>query len=282
MANIVIHGDLGVPSFEGIIRKRLLLWKFDVLHMNNNRLCKIVFEWSKCCASVWYKHIQAIEVKVNPYFKMLERAEWIDAWKVFEEKCWADDLAEKVKSKGEDSKLLMYSQFKKKLKFENYLELDDQKEMRSILTEIRGSACTLIEKERCSRSVPSQGLELKELKNRICPHCNENKVEDESHFLSICTAWSNERKWLEANYKEFLACVEMAASAAEAKKAKSLRAVVAKDSLAIAMLGGGAIDCLKEIDPPKWMKWQRHVRIFLLRTIAKKRAFQRKKAKSSQ
>lgn len=246
--------------------------------MNNNRLCKIVYEWSKSCCSVWFKHIQDIEEAVNPYFQVWERAEWIEAWKVYEDKCWANELAEKVKSKSDESKLLLYSKIKIKLKLENYLQFEDQREMRVIMTQLRGSACTLLEVERCSRNVPSQGLEFKEMKNRICPNCDEGKVENESHFLSECVAWKKERVWFDANYKKFLAIVSDAAKKADAKKSKVLKAALVKDSLAVAMLGGGVIDFLKEIDAQSWLKWQRHIRIFLLRTMGKNRATQRKKA----
>lgn len=40
VANVVIHGDLGVPSLEGIVRKRLLLWKLDMMKMNSDRIVR--------------------------------------------------------------------------------------------------------------------------------------------------------------------------------------------------------------------------------------------------
>jgi len=225
---------------------------------------------------VQVKHLQIIETQINPFYKILDRAEWIAAWRVYEEVCWLQELAAKVNNK-EESKLSKYKKIKKKLKCEKYLEVEDLREMRVLVTQLRGSASALLEVERCSRDVPSQGLVFKARVNRVCPHCDADEVEDEVHFLEICKAWKKERIWLEAHYKEFLSEVYEATKKFESKKAKALKALIAKDRLAIAVLGGGAIDSLKEINFEIWLKWNRQVRIFLLRAVAKKRAIQRKK-----
>ena len=76
-----------------------------------------------------------------------------------------------------------YKVFKQELQVENYVVMDSSSSERSILANIRlGILPFKVETGRFNNTQPE---------NSLCQMCNDNEIEDETHFLSIvvCMKW---------------------------------------------------------------------------------------------
>ncbi len=91
----------------------------------------------------------------------------------------------------QDKKLKLYASFKSSFKFESYLDVISNYSTRSILAKLRLSAHNLqIEAGRF-------GIKKTPRNERFCLYCkkfNDFKVEDETHFITYCPLYNEERK----------------------------------------------------------------------------------------
>ena len=101
------------------------------------------------------------------------------------------DTTWKRNLKSNTGKLRIYKTFKKKIKLETYLLLFENYKHRKELTKLRISAHSLqIEKGRYHRP---QKIPIEE---RFCLHFTAGDVEDEMHFLMICSSLAETRETL--------------------------------------------------------------------------------------
>jgi len=102
---------------------------------------------------------------------------------VHEEKKWKDNFGPKLR---------MYTKFKNHLILEKYLLTPPALHKgRSFHFSLRsGTNELLIEKGRWTGT---------KVEDRICSHCNLNKIEDEEHFLTECTKYNHLRQHLYEN-----------------------------------------------------------------------------------
>lgn len=93
------------------------------------------------------------------------------------------------KSKMDEcSKATLYKTHKQNISLEKYLIKMQKRNFRRTITKVRLSDhCLAIEKGRHTKPKT-------EKHNRICPLCNENKIEDEIHFIMQCKSFTAERK----------------------------------------------------------------------------------------
>jgi len=254
--NVVIHGDLGIPTFEGIIRKRRVMWWRELVEMSDTRLCKLIYRWGRCKESAWWDLTNAVQHSINPQRKEWTKAEWARGWFGNEEKKWLAEVDVKCeKRKDEVSKIKLYGNFKKTLRAEAYLENEDGRDMRSKMVELRGGGCVELEVERCSMSIPARGMVFKERNERLCRYCVVPHVEDVSHFLGICSKWQKLRGEVEKLFQQII---------------EEGRDTYARDqddgvqSLVIAMLGGG---CILKAASERKTEWFKAVALFLRRVF---------------
>lgn len=103
---------------------------------------------------------------------------------------WRKSLSKEktTPTNNKGNKLRTYNKFKVAFGREPYLDIVVSKKLRSSLARLRTSSHKLhIETGRYLK---------KELHQRVCEMCNAGEVEDEQHFLTTCTAFSEERKVL--------------------------------------------------------------------------------------
>ena len=87
-----------------------------------------------------------------------------------------------------NNKLLTYSEFKKKICFENYLSANVDRSILAKFTKLR------ISNHRLEVEVGRYTRTAKQL--RLCKTCNLKAIEDEFHFICICKAYDDLRKQL--------------------------------------------------------------------------------------
>ena len=87
-----------------------------------------------------------------------------------------------------NNKLLTYSEFKKKICFENYLSANVDRSILAKFTKLR------ISNHRLEVEVGRYARTAKQL--RLCKTCNLKAIEDEFHFICICKAYDDLRKQL--------------------------------------------------------------------------------------
>ena len=211
-----IQGDLGFLLLRTRRDLKKLLYWMKIILMDNNRLVKIMYIYSKQqCIKFkkvnWVSSLKKIVIKYN--IKYL----WDDETKLFNLdnkgnneskndkdhftfwKNWIKKklfLYEEIKWKVEvekKPKLRTYKKLKTNLKLEMYLSTNNWKG-RMYITNLRsGTNCLEIEQGRWRH--------LKE-EDRLCKYCKLNQVESELHFLTQCTLY--ERKILFHNFGHIL------------------------------------------------------------------------------
>lgn len=126
---------------------------------------------------IWEKNTH--DEKQNIYAIVLEKLKLNFA--TYSKKTMYDD------NKGDKhrNKLRTYRLFKTDFMMENYLQAEKNPTYRSAMTRLRISAHTL-------RIEVGRHHNIK-LKNRTCPVCDTNEIEDEEHFLIRCKLYKNER-----------------------------------------------------------------------------------------
>ena len=110
------------------------------------------------------------------------------------EKLWL----ERLNSEDEHNKLRTYCKFKTCFQSENYLSTFKNFDKRCFFTRLRTSSHDLhIETGRYTRPVKTP------ISNRLCSHCNLDKIEDEFHVVMKCTLYEHLRNMLFTNLKNF-------------------------------------------------------------------------------
>ena len=93
---------------------------------------------------------------------------------------WVNDIAQ-------SSSLLVYKDFKSKMVYERYLDILPYK-IRTVISQLRLAAHQLrIVTGRYSQNRIDRSL-------RLCTLCNNSHTEDEYHFITICSAYSQLRE----------------------------------------------------------------------------------------
>ena len=96
-----------------------------------------------------------------------------------------NDILKWNESRYTKPKLRYYNMYKSVYNQENYLNLDISKYQRSLFAQFRAGILPL--------QVEIGRYRNLELSTRICILCNDNEVEDEYHFLCICSFYSHLR-----------------------------------------------------------------------------------------
>ena len=205
-----IQGELGLWSLRARRDLKKLVYWGNLMDMEDNRLCKIVYKESKRIhlqksRANWASTIKNILKKYNLVELWRDESKLLDLdgkgngeaktpvahrrfWRRFiykkigeyEEQRWRAGMEKK-------SKLRTYRTFKTKLKLEKYLNVGNLKG-RKLLTSLRsGSNMLEIEKGRWKRVDKEQ---------RLCLQCDMKQVEDEKHFVVACGRYNNERNLL--------------------------------------------------------------------------------------
>ena len=164
--------------------------------MDNNRLTKRIFLWDlHKCKNNWSKDVKSIFKAINctaafdsqslvgftsSNFIVSIRAKLMN---IYKDK-WLNDVSSQ-------SKLSNYKLLKENFECENYVKMNLNKHVRSVIAQFRaGSLPIEIELGRYQR-IPRE--------NRICKQCQSNCVESELHFLFHCDKHSLLRSYLIQN-----------------------------------------------------------------------------------
>ena len=190
----VIQGELGLGKVSSRrVELRLRFWS-KIVHMNHNRLVYKIYKQRReefirgekkdknnWCYWTWtyLKEIhmehawQSEELGPGENFNKLVR----ELIKKRDEEEWRENLEKR-------SKLRLYRKLKDKLVLENYV-VELEREQRRHLTMLRGGTNKL-------RIETGRWVGERE-KERVCDVCGCDDVEDEKHFLLVCTEYVRER-----------------------------------------------------------------------------------------
>ena len=186
-SNLSISGDMGwVPR---IVRRKIIILKFwnRLMHMNRSRLTKKVFNWDKDSrAPTWcndiaemldtlnlrnvYTNCLCIDVNfAQDSLLSIHKNEWVN--------CILDS-----------PKLRTYKMFKSNYDTECYVKLVLNRGHRAALAQFRCGILPLSIETGRFQNIP--------LEYRLCNFCDQNVIEDETHFLLYCTAYQELRNVL--------------------------------------------------------------------------------------
>jgi len=101
---------------------------------------------------------------------------------------WKTQLGRDTANSGKGNKLRTYNKFKSSLTREPYLDLIKDRKTRKCLAQLRTSSHKL--------HVETGRYTGKTLSDRTCEICGSSDVEDETHFLTTCTAYCGDREIL--------------------------------------------------------------------------------------
>ena len=182
--NLAIWGDMGWLSTQNKRHECMLrLWNRFV-NMNNHRLCKQIFLHDvHLCSGNWSSEIYKIfsEVNMIHLFENLESADIPTIKDIKHE--YHKDFWET--NRHSTPKLRTYNTFKYDYCVENYVKVLYNRGHKSVMAQFRSGILPLKVETGRFTGIPWHF--------RICELCNTNEVEDEYHFMMICTCYSNER-----------------------------------------------------------------------------------------
>jgi len=204
VANVVIHGDLGVPSFESIVKRVRVMWWREIVCMPDSRLCKFIYRWAKSNGSSWDEMTNMLQHTANPKRDELTPSEWKSACYKAEENLWRNEIEDKVGPVKDNSKLRLYKLIKCDLKREKFLDNEEIRFMRNEIIEFRGGGSKALAVEQFSLDIPSRNMFFKKYEERLCPHCVNPRVEDVEHCLVVCERWDELREPIIEMYKQML------------------------------------------------------------------------------
>ena len=172
------------------------------------RLTKHVFQWSFDLAQNRMKNWEYFVLKmyrlndldflnvIQPRFTPAIIRQSFSILKTAENQQWENDLFND-RNLINGNKSRTYRCFKSRLVTEDYVKLNIPRHERRILSMLRCGTLPLhVETGRWCRPV-------KPLDQRICTYCNQNKIENEVHFIIECDIYDDLRVELFSKYAEF-------------------------------------------------------------------------------
>ena len=195
-SNAVIQGDMGwIPPSVRRQFNCLQLWN-RFLNMNENRLTRRIFQWDYSkCRNNWCYDVKRI-LKSIGWGNIFTTALTDPANSTVSVEAARDKLMLNFKAKwGNDvssqSKLDIYRIVKHQFGVEDYVKMNMNKKLRSVLVQLR-AGCLPIE------------IELGRYQNnprqeRICKQCSSETVENEIHFMFNCSKYTDIRLALQQN-----------------------------------------------------------------------------------
>lgn len=193
-SNAVIQGDMGWEP--PTVRRQLnclRLWN-RLLNMNENRLTRRIFQWDYIKGrNNWCHDVKTILKSIgwgNKYHNVLTDSQnstvsiAMAREKLllnFKEKWWNDVLSQ--------SKLDIYKILKHQFGVEDYIKMNMNKKLRSVLVQLR-AGCLPIEIELGRyQQIPRH--------RRLCKQCSSETVENETHFMFHCNKYNAIRQCLQ-------------------------------------------------------------------------------------
>ena len=174
------QGDIGwlLPKYRNYCNMVRLYNR--LVKKKNECLVKKIFLWDKeQPGKSWYKEFTCLLEEIDHPVPASDKCIDID---IFIEKCRSHQNSEWSKLIISKPKLRTFMKFKTQFGCEPYVYLNLSKSQRSLMSQFRMGVLPLyIETGRYDRTP---------VEKRICQFCSLNRVEDEFHFLSECTAYN--------------------------------------------------------------------------------------------
>ena len=171
------------------MRRRVLMLKLlhKIVGMDNDRLTKQIFLWDwKHKGRTWSYNIRCMLRMANVDINSdLESLDYSVVIKTVKEKLLEQEIVKWREDKDRQSKLRLYRQLKDSFCTELYISKNMSKSCRSFIAQLRSSTLPI--------NIEIGRFQQKAVENRICPCCNENKIEDEIHFLFNCPLYAGTR-----------------------------------------------------------------------------------------
>ena len=184
VATGAIQGDLGYWSLRGRIDYARLKWWKHLEELGIDRLLRSIFKLGCNLKSEWWVTTEKLRGSLGlrrPAADITE-VEIKKAIQAREEAAWLIEI-------GKKSTLELYRGLKSKLVRENYIDVEIGQSMRIVILEMRADSHLRLR-------VAMGRQERLPREERLCPHCDENQVEDIGHCLFICGAWKEKRSQL--------------------------------------------------------------------------------------
>ena len=174
---LALNGDCGWTY--SIVRRKTAAVRFwnRLLSLDNSRITKRVFLWDKQHNKGWASQMKGVltEVGFQDSYNSNEVINTSSAWALFHEKeCqkWATEIRN-------FPKLRTYVNFKLTFSIEPYVFKILSRRRRSLMAKLRMGILPLAIETGRWRSLP--------IEERVCTLCNAQEVEDEKHFMFVCS-----------------------------------------------------------------------------------------------
>jgi hypothetical protein len=183
-SNLAIHGDLGWSS--PILRRHMAMIRYynRIISMDENRLPHKIFLWEKSIRTHgWAHEIEMLldDLGMSEYFMNSESCNLNSVWA----QMFAKESAQWKINVQNSRKLRTYRSFKQNLELEAYVISIMNRGYRSVLARLRAGVLPLQIETGRWRSVPAD--------ERFCTFCNDDTIEDETHFVFVCKMYERER-----------------------------------------------------------------------------------------
>ena len=185
--NCAINGDMGWAPSK--IRRHSNIIRFwnRIVNIDENRLTKKVFRWDKSFKHVNWCYELALMLNTVSMFDSFTEECPINV-KVIKEKLlelYKNDWRIKVEA---TPKLRTYFTYKETYCCEPFTKIINNRSYRSITAQFRCGILPLAIETGRYNNIP--------IEFRLCNYCNENVIEDESHFLLYCPVYDEFRNSL--------------------------------------------------------------------------------------
>ena len=207
--NLAVHGDMGWKSSwhrQSVCITRLWL---RLVNMDQNRIAYKVFKFSCHMASNGCKNwcfatmkmfdelgLDHLKVWENCINKHAVITEINDCLYLKTQSNWFENVNRAESLRGGSNKLRTYKGFKSTYETEMYLKVPMPFKVRQSFASLRcGTAPLRVETGR---------YENKPVNERLCELCDSGQIEDEIHFMTKCTAFTEERQQLYNNVSPYI------------------------------------------------------------------------------
>jgi hypothetical protein len=216
-SKLAMQGELGSWTMQARRDMKLLNWWYKIVNMDNTRIVRITYNVSKHLHSLTKKsNWAAWSKKVLDKYGLKDL--WSDEKRIFNldgkgnneaknpqehQRFWKRFIYKTVNGREEQiwkngiqskPKLRTFCLYKKELKLEKYLQTSSDYIGRMLMTTLRTGTCDLeIEKGRWKKLSKEQ---------RLCNSCDAKLVEDERHFIVVCSKYHQKRNQLFERIKE--------------------------------------------------------------------------------
>ena len=183
--NMAVLGEAATIPLH--MRAQIAMLKFwnRIRYMGEDTLVKLAYKENVENNTTWCKSIQVLNTAYQLNTRNWTELEFPDEMKKELNKAFINHWRARIDDRGCEKKLHLYAQVKKEFKIGKYLDIPSFRE-RQIISKLLCSSHTLRIETGRHQNIPRD--------ERTCQLCDNNKTEDEDHFIMECPSYNQIRR----------------------------------------------------------------------------------------